>query len=567
MVLKIKGNRYLSFFVYGLAAGLVAFALSIFLKITINGLFIPELASQGLISITSGEIESQAVLILGPLAKYSTFIGATVVSILLYGIIGIISGALFDKLKVNRYIIRAGLSSLISYTILIVIVVIFVTLSTVPGQPVLIPYSSVAKFVLPNIGFGLVFSLLLRKGNEKSNLIKSVRNEGEERNISKDNENQQPTIDYNKRNMIRALIISAIALPLIYFGFNRILHSAEQQLGSELSQQAQNNATQQILQSKTRPAGFEDPRLTPLLDAEITPTYLFYRIDINAIVPVVNAQDWNLSIKGLVDNPIVINYKEIKSMDPVEQFSTLVCVSNKIGGNLTSTALWKGIRLRDLISKAGVKPNVKYIVFRCSDGYDVGIPFENGMMDGTILAYDMNRSPLTNDHGYPIRAIVPGFYGMMNPKWITEIELVDKTYEGFWQRKGWTNEGIKNIYSSIVVPGSQPITDRFPHTVKDNAFTVGKSIPIAGIAFSGDRGISKVEVSTDGGKTWKTAVVKDPLSQYTWVLWTSQFTSESKGAYDIVVRATDKTGQVQTSKLENPFPKGANGYNQIDLNI
>ena len=567
MVLKIKGNRYLSFFVYGLAAGLVAFALSIFLKITINGLFIPELASQGLISITSGEIESQAVLILGPLAKYSTFIGATVVSILLYGIIGIISGALFDKLKVNRYIIRAGLSSLISYTILIVIVVIFVTLSTVPGQPVLIPYSSVAKFVLPNIGFGLVFSLLLRKGNEKSNLIKSVRNEGEERNISKDNENQQPTIDYNKRNMIRALIISAIALPLIYFGFNRILHSAEQQLGSELSQQAQNNATQQILQSKTRPAGFEDPRLTPLLDAEITPTYLFYRIDINAIVPVVNAQDWNLSIKGLVDNPIVINYKEIKSMDPVEQFSTLVCVSNKIGGNLTSTALWKGIRLRDLISKAGVKPNVKYIVFRCSDGYDVGIPFENGMMDGTILAYDMNRSPLTNEHGYPIRAIVPGFYGMMNPKWITEIELVDKTYEGFWQRKGWTNEGIKNIYSSIVVPGSQPITDRFPHTVKDNAFTVGKSIPIAGIAFSGDRGISKVEVSTDGGKTWKTAVVKDPLSQYTWVLWTSQFTSESKGAYDIVVRATDKTGQVQTSKLENPFPNGASGYNQIDLNI
>ena len=567
MVLKIKGNRYLSFFVYGLAAGLVAFALSIFLKITINGLFIPELASQGLISITSGEIESQAVLTLGPLAKYSTFIGATVVSILLYGIIGIISGALFDKLNVNRYIIRAGLSSLISYTILIVIVVIFVMLSTVPGQPVLIPYSSVAKFVLPNIGFGLVISLLLRKGNGKSNLIKPVRNDVEERNSYKDNENQQPAIDYNKRNMIRALIISAIALPLIYFGFNRILHSAEQQLGSELSQQAQNNATQQILQSKTRPAGFEDPRLTPLLDAEITPTYLFYRIDINAIVPVVNAQDWNLSIKGLVDNPLVINYKEIKSMDPVEQFSTLVCVSNKIGGNLTSTALWKGIRLRDLISKAGVKPNVKYIVFRCSDGYDVGIPFENGMMDGTILAYDMNRSPLTNDHGYPIRAIVPGFYGMMNPKWITEIELVDKTYEGFWQRKGWTNEGIKNIYSSIVVPGSQPITDRFPHTVTDNSFTVGKSIPIAGIAFSGDRGISKVEVSIDGGKTWKTAVVKDPLSQYTWVLWTSQFTSESKGAFDIVVRATDKTGQVQTSKLENPFPNGASGYNQIDLNI
>jgi DMSO/TMAO reductase YedYZ molybdopterin-dependent catalytic subunit len=567
VVPKIKGNRYLSFFAYGLVAGLVAFALSIFLKITINGLFIPELASQGLISITSGEIESQAVLTLGPLAKYSTFIGATVVSILFYGIIGMISGALFDKLKINRYIIRTGLSSLIAYTILVVLIVIFVILSTVPGQPVMIPYNSIAKFILPNIGFGLIFSFLLRKGtgNDPSRSIKSLLKK-EEKIVSKDKENQ--SVDYNKRNMIRALIISAIALPLIYLGFNKLLHGSEQQQsGSGLSQQEQNNVTQQILQSKSKPAGFEDPRLTPLLDAEITPTYLFYRIDINAIVPVVNAQDWNLNVKGLVDNPLVVNYEDIKNMNPVEQFSTLVCVSNKIGGNLTSTALWKGIRLRDLLSKAGVKPNVKYIVFRCSDGYDVGIPFENGMMDGTILAYDMNKSPLTNEHGYPIRAIVPGFYGMMNAKWITEIELVDKTYEGFWQRKGWTNDPIKNIYSSIVIPGNQPITDRFPHTVADNSFATGKNIPIAGIAFSGDKGISKVEVSTDGGKTWKTAVVKDPLSQYTWVLWTSKFAPADKGTYDIVVRATDKTGRVQTSKLEDPFPSGAGGYDQIDLKV
>ncbi|MDR4491224.1 MAG: molybdopterin-dependent oxidoreductase [Candidatus Nitrosocosmicus sp.] len=577
MAPRLRGSRYLSFFGFGIVAGLVAFALSIFFKISINGLFIPELASQGLISITSGEIESQAVLTLGPLAKYSTIIGASVVNILLYGIIGIISGVIFDRLKINKYIIRTGVSTLFSYLILVVIVVIFVILSTVPGQPVLIPYSQMAKFILPNVGFGLIISFLLlgkRSGKSvsASPLSKKGRQieEDEEKKIeSKANENQP--IDYNKRDMIKALIISAIALPLIYLGFNRLLHSSDQQQqqqsGSQLSRQAQNNVTQQILQSKTKPAGFEDPRLTPLLDAEITPTYLFYRIDINAIVPVVNAQDWNLSIKGLVDNPIAVNYEEIKNMNPVEQFSTLVCVSNKIGGNLTSTALWKGIHLRDLLSKAGVKPNVKYIVFRCSDGYDVGIPFENGMMDGTILAYDMNKAPLTSEHGYPIRAIVPGFYGMMNPKWITEIELVDKTYEGFWQRKGWTNDPIKNIYSSIVVPGNQPITDRFPHTVADTSFAVGKNIPIAGIAFSGDKGISKVEVSTDGGKTWKTAVVKDPLSQYTWVLWTSRFSPEDKGTYDIVVRATDKTGQTQTSKLEDPFPSGAGGYDHIDVSV
>ena len=101
---------------------------------------------------------------------------------------------------------------------------------------------------------------------------------------------------------------------------------------------------------------------------------------------------------------------------------------------------------KDILAKAQIKPGVKYIVFRCYDGYDVGIPLENGLMDGTILAYNMNNIPLPNDHGFPLRAIVPGFYGMMNPKWITEIELVDKTYEGFWQRKGWTNKGNNNIY-------------------------------------------------------------------------------------------------------------------------
>jgi hypothetical protein len=306
--------------------------------------------------------------------------------------------------------------------------------------------------------------------------------------------------------------------------------------------------------------------MTPLLDAEVTPTYLFYRIDKNTIFPVVDAKEWVLAVKGLVDAPLNINYDEIKSMDSIEQYATLTCISNKIGGDLVGTALWKGIPLKDILARAKVKPGAKYIVFRCSDGYDVGIPLESGLMDGTILAYDMNNEPLTNDHGYPIRAIVPGFYGMMNPKWITEIELVDKTYEGFWQRKGWSNKKNENIYSFIVTPGTQDIKNRFPNLVNET-FAVDKPSPIAGIAFAGDRGISKIEVSSDGGSTWKSAIIKDPLSNYTWVLWTSGFTPKVAGDYKIVVRATDKTGQVQTSEFEDPFPNGASGYNAINVKV
>jgi DMSO/TMAO reductase YedYZ molybdopterin-dependent catalytic subunit len=566
VVLGLRGNNYIVFFIFGLAAGVASLSLSLFLKLTINGLFIPEIASQGLISITSGEIESQAVLTLGPLAKYSTIIGAIVVNILLYGIIGIILGKLFMKMKSPKFAIKSSLSTFISYIILIVLTIIFISFSTTPGQSVSVPIISIVFFLLPSIVYGLIFAFLFGNKNRSimTDRVESSSDIVESEKIINKSNKATTNIDYNKRDMIRALIISVIAIPLVYFGFNRLISGSEQQ---QQQPRALDQSIQQFLQSKSKPPGFENPILTPLVDAEVTPTFIFYRIDINTVVPTVNADDWNLTIKGLVNNPVVINYAELRGMNSVEEFATLTCISNKIGGNLVGTALWKGVRLKDILSKAGVQSSVKYIVFRCSDGYDVGIPLENGMMDSTILAYDMNNSPLTSEHGYPVRAIVPGFYGMMNPKWITEIELVDKTYEGFWQRKGWTNNGIKNIYSSIVIPGNQPINDNFPNLVPNSSFLNGKNIPVAGIAFAGDRGISKVEVSVDGGTTWKTAIVKDPLSQYTWVLWTSGFTAADKGNYKIIVRATDKTGQIQTSELEQPFPNGANGYNQLDISV
>ena len=156
-------------------------------------------------------------------------------------------------------------------------------------------------------------------------------------------------------------------------------------------------------------------------------------------------------------------------------------------------------------------------MFRCADGYDVGIPIERSQMEGTILAYDMNYTPLTPKHGFPVRAIVPGLYGMMNPKWITEIELVDKVYEGYWQRLGWANNAEDKTGSSILIPGQAPARQRFRKLDETGAPAYESKVPIAGIAFAGDRGIAKIEVSTDGGTTWKTAQVKDPLSQYTWV--------------------------------------------------
>ncbi len=565
---RLFSLHYTVLFVCGIAAGLAALAISLVFNISLNGLFIPDLASQALISLTSGEIESQAVGILGDFAKYTSFFGAIIVNLVLYGLIGVFLGVLFDKIKSRKYINRSVFSSIVSYAIFLAITVVLLMVNTLPGQNISIPPISLAFLILPHVAYGFLFSSFFEKLRKDKNSLSSIDERKTPEN-DKLRKMQQKTaitaeVDYKKRALLRAILVSAVALPLMYLGLNRIFSGAGQQ---QLIPPSSSSITQlPQLKSRPIPQGFEGPKMTPLLDAEVTPTYLFYRIDKNTVVPVVDAKGWVLTVKGLVDAPFNINYDEIKSMDSVEQFATLSCISNKIGGDLVSTALWKGIPLKDLLARARVKPGAKYIVFRCSDGYDVGIPLESGLMDGTILAYDMNNEPLTNDHGYPIRAIVPGFYGMMNPKWITEIELVDKTYEGFWQRKGWSNKKNENIYSFIVTPGSQDIKNRFPNLVNET-FAIDKTSPLAGVAFAGDRGISKIEVSSDGGNTWKSATVKDPLSNYTWVLWTSGFTPKAVGDYKIVVRATDKTGQVQTSEFEDPFPNGASGYNAINVKV
>ena len=165
----------------------------------------------------------------------------------------------------------------------------------------------------------------------------------------------------------------------------------------------------------------------------------------------------------------------------------------------------------------------------------------------------MNGETLSAGHGFPLRAIVPGIYGMMNAKWITEIVLEPQVVVGFWQERGWSNDA--QIMTNVI----------FKKPTSGARFS--GPTPISGVAFAGDRGISKVEVSMDRGETWTEASLRRPLSGYSWVLWALEWIPPSAGVYQIWARATDSTGTTQTGKVMQPFPNGATGYHKINVRV
>jgi DMSO/TMAO reductase YedYZ molybdopterin-dependent catalytic subunit len=288
------------------------------------------------------------------------------------------------------------------------------------------------------------------------------------------------------------------------------------------------------------------------LATEVTSISDFYDVSKNVSDPDVDVRRWQLQIGGLVNSSVSLSYDQIRQLPFVEQYATLECISNQVGGDLIGNALWRGPRLRDLFEQAVLKPGVVDIVLKAADGYSDSIPLERALADGTILAYEMNGAPLNQTHGFPLRLIVPGIYGMKNVKWITGIEAVDYDFKGYWQKRGWDDRAEYKTMSRLDVPDG---------SIK------GSSTTIAGIAFAGDRGVKRVQVSTDGGKSWQDADLKPALSRYSWVLWHLDWAPAGSGSAVLIVRATDSNGVTQTSAHAPPIPDGSSGYHSRTIRV
>jgi DMSO/TMAO reductase YedYZ molybdopterin-dependent catalytic subunit len=292
----------------------------------------------------------------------------------------------------------------------------------------------------------------------------------------------------------------------------------------------------------------------PGLPPMVTPTDRFYVVSKNLIDPEIDAGRWRLQIDGLVERPLTLRYGDLLAMPAVTEYRTLECISNEVGGDLISNGLWTGVRLADLLAHAGVRPGAAAVFFTSEDRYTSSMPLRQAQDPTTLLAYRLNDGPLPQKHGYPLRVLGAGTYGMKNPKWLTHIEVTDATRAGFWQQQGWDEDEIVQTMSQIGVPG-------------DGMEVRATAATIAGIAFAGARGVTRVEVSTDGGATWGDAQLLPTLGPNTWTFWRRDWQDVRPGDYVLTVRATDGAGTVQTARRTDPFPVGATGHHQVRVRV
>ena len=291
------------------------------------------------------------------------------------------------------------------------------------------------------------------------------------------------------------------------------------------------------------------------ISPEITPVDQFYVVSKNFVDPSISADGWHLSVGGMVDKPFSLSLSDLRALPSATQYVTLECISNNVGGPQMSTGSFTGVSLRDLLAMASPQASGTWVAFKARDGYEESLLISLVESAPEIfVAYELDGAPLPEAHGYPARMLIPGHYGMKGPKWLDSISVVNQESTGYWEQQGWDSNAAVKTTSRFDEPGEGDIVKLGP-------------VLLAGVAFAGTRGISKVEYSTDAGRTWNEAPFKEPLSPLTWVIWQVEWTPASEGAYELRVRATDKNGALQSSSTAASYPSGASGYHTVSIAV
>lgn len=331
----------------------------------------------------------------------------------------------------------------------------------------------------------------------------------------------------SRRVALRAVAVALVALPAVV-------------LGREVR--------------RTRSGGFLSERRSGALSSAITPTDAFYTVSSNFRDPTGDGgPEWRLTVDGLVDRPLELTLAEVEALADPDLAVTLNCISNEIGGPLISTGLWNAAPLARILAEASPQSGVVDVVFEGRDGYTDSIPIQKALAPECHVAWGLNGEALPAKHGAPLRALIPGIYGIKSVKWLRNITLVDKDHQGYWQSRGWTDDGTIKPISRIDTPVDRDVLR--PETTQ-----------IGGVAWAGVAGVDRVEVSTDDGATWQVAEIAESPGPNAWVIWQLPW-MPTTGTYDLVVRLVDGTGTLQSNDGSPPLPDGASGWHRITVGV
>jgi sulfite oxidase len=305
-----------------------------------------------------------------------------------------------------------------------------------------------------------------------------------------------------------------------------------------------------------------------------------------------DAKEWRLQIGGEVENPVSLSLADLGRIEHHSVVNTLECAGNGRAFHIphvpgiqwqkgaVGTARFEGPRLRDVLQRAGVKPTGKHVMFRGLDEvpgkvppFIRSVPIEKALDSDTLVALSMNGAELTKHHGFPARALVPGWIGAASCKWVTEIKVLDKEFEGNFMSPGYRmpNQPVKPG-ETVKPEDTHPVTalgvKSLIVTPAEGASLRAHALQVRGAAWAGDAEIAKVEVSTDSGSSWHAAQLGKDQARYAWRLWSYPWKPEKSGEYIILSRATDNQGRMQPeTAVWNPSGYLYNAIDQVRVHV
>lgn len=329
-----------------------------------------------------------------------------------------------------------------------------------------------------------------------------------------------------------------------------------------------------LIPRQTSPDNLEFPFRT--LDRFVTPNDLFY-VRSHFPVPKLDAGGWRLKVEGAVERPLHLTYEEIRKMPGRTLTATLECAGNsraflvpKAKGvpwelGAVSNAEWTGVPLADLLERAGVKNGAVEVVLEGADAGTIkddpkpagpvhfarSLPLERARKGNVLLAHRMNQADLPAAHGFPLRAVVPGWYGMASVKWLTRIVVTERPFNGFFQSIDYSTFTRRDGLVSVLPITEMQVKAEVARPAAGEVIAAGTDYRVHGAAWSGDAAVAKVEVSADGGKTWAAARLLGQAVPHAWRLWEYRWHTPTRaGRYSLMARATDERGQTQPLKRD-----------------